>query len=383
MSRLYLALLLLVIVPAAHASVIPEPPEINARAHLLVDATSGRVLSEHLADEPMPPASLTKIMTSYVLSYELAQGTIKNSDLVDVSRRAWAKNFPGSSLMWIEVDTQVTVEDLHRGIVISSGNDASVAIAEHLAGSEQEFAEVMNKHAESLGMTGSHFVNSHGLPHEDQYMTARDLAILAKALITRFPEQYSIYSEKEFTYNNITQANRNKLLWRDDSVDGLKTGHTSDAGYCLVASGQRDDMRLISVVMGTPTLQSRTREAQKLLSYGFRYFDTHRIFQAGEAVTPARVWEGEEEQVALGIDEDLFLTIPKGKHDALEYDMLVDDELLAPIRTGQVYGRLAVKLDGKILAERSLVALGDIAQAGIFARLLDAAKRRLHGLLGD
>lgn len=364
------------------AAVIPEPPEINSRSHILLDLNSGRVLTEYQADEALPPASLTKLMTSYVLSYELAQGSVSESDLVDVSENAWAKKFPGSSLMWIEVGTKVRVDDLHRGIIISSGNDASVAIAEHLAGSQDAFAEVMNKHGETLGLVGSHFVNSHGLPDPNHYMTARDLAILAGAMITKFPEQYKIYSEKEYTYNNITQQNRNKLLWRDSSVDGLKTGHTREAGYCLVASAKRGDMRLVSVVMGTKNLEARSRETQKLFAYGFRYFESHKLYSAGDRVLDEKVWEGLATTVSLGVDEEITLTIPKGKHAAMNIDSVVDEVLIAPIEQGKRYGTVTVSLEGETLARVPLVALGSVEQAGFFARLIDSAKRRLQDLLG-
>ncbi|MEM8497309.1 MAG: D-alanyl-D-alanine carboxypeptidase family protein [Pseudomonadota bacterium] len=364
------------------AAVIPEPPEINSRSHILLDLNSGRVLTEYQADEALPPASLTKLMTSYVLSYELAQGSVYDSDLVDISEKAWAKKFPGSSLMWIEVGTKVRIDDLHRGIIISSGNDASVAIAEHLAGSQDAFAEVMNKHGETLGLSGSHFVNAHGLPDPNHYMTARDLAILAGAMINEFPAQYKIYSEKEYTYNNITQQNRNKLLWRDSSVDGLKTGHTREAGYCLVASAKRGDMRLVSVVMGTKNLEARSRETQKLFAYGFRYFESHKLYSSGDQVLDEKVWEGVETAVSLGVAEAITLTIPKGKHAAMTIDSVVDEVLIAPIEQGKRYGTVTISLEGETLASAPLVALGAVEQAGFFARLIDSAKRRLQGILG-
>lgn len=378
----FLFIFILLTATSSFAAVIPEPPDISARSHLLIDLGSGQVLSEYQADESLPPASLTKLMTSYVLSYELNQQSVAGSDLVDISENAWAKKFPGSSLMWIEVGTKVSVDDLHRGIIISSGNDASVAIAEHLAGSEEAFAEVMNKHAEELGMHGSHFVNAHGLPDSNHFMTARDLAILAGAMIQRFPEQYKIYSEKEFTYNNITQQNRNKLLWRDSTVDGLKTGHTNEAGYCLVASGKRDDMRLVSVVLGTKTIEARNREAQKLLAYGFRYFETHKVYSANENVVSVKLWEGESDSLSLGVSEDILLTIPKGKHAELELQQEIDTDLVAPVNQGDRYGQLNVKLDGEVLATSPLIALESVKQAGFFSRLGDIAKRKLQSIIG-
>ncbi|MEE2653061.1 MAG: D-alanyl-D-alanine carboxypeptidase family protein, partial [Pseudomonadota bacterium] len=315
---------------AAQQSLVPAPPAISASGYLLMDADSGEVLIEHNADERLPPASLTKLMTSYVLSYELEQGQVSNSDLVTISKNAWAQNpiFTGSSLMWIEVGKQVTLGDLHKGVVISSGNDASVAVAEYLAGSEDAFAGIMNQHAQMLGLENTHFVNSHGLPHPEHYTSARDLAILARAIID-FPNEYALYSEKEFVYNNIRQNNRNGLLWTDPSVDGLKTGHTNEAGYCLVTSAKREGMRLISVVMGASSERVRERETQKLLSYGFRYFETHHLYSAGTELTKAKVWKGSSADVALGVQDDVYLTIPRGKADDLDAQLIVNEVLTA------------------------------------------------------
>ena len=269
----------------AQPDLVPAPPSVAASAYFLMDANSGEVLIEHNADERIPPASLTKLMTSYVLSYELERGQVSNDDMVTISKNAWAQNpiFNGSSLMWIEVGKQVPLGELHKGVVISSGNDASVAVAEHIAGSEDAFASMMNQHAARLGMTNSHFVNSHGLPDPEHYMSARDLAILSKAIIA-YKNEYALYSEPDFVFNNIRQSNRNGLLWSDPTVDGLKTGHTTTAGYCLVTSAKREGMRLISVVMGTSSTPARERETQKLLSYGFRYFETHQLYAGGDRV---------------------------------------------------------------------------------------------------
>lgn len=356
---------------ATARSVIPSPPSLSAKAYLLIDADSGKVIVEHNADETLPPASLTKMLTSYVLSYELAEGNVKADDMVLVSKNAWAKNFPGSSLMWIEVGKRVSVKDLHRGVIISSGNDASVAVAEHIAGSEDAFADVMNQHAQLLGMNNSNFVNSHGLPHPDHYTTARDLTLLAKAIINDFPEDYKIYKEKEFTFNNIRQSNRNTLLWQDPSVDGLKTGHTEEAGYCLVASAKRQGMRLISVVMGTKNQTARKVDSQKLLSYGFRYFQTYQLYDAGAVLDNYRVWAGEKEQVALGLSKALALTIPKGKKDEVKAELRVDSVLKAPLAKGQEVGKVVFMLDGKVLKELPLQTMEAVAEAGLFARLWD------------
>lgn len=357
----------------AEQALIPAPPKIGASSYILMDANSGYVITQHNADEPLPPASLTKLMTSYVLSYELEQGHVNNDEMVTISRRAWAQNpvFAGSSLMWIEVGKQVSVGDLHKGIVISSGNDATVAIAEHLAGSEEAFADIMNQHAKRLGMVNSHFVNSHGLPHQDHQSSARDLALLSKAIL-QFPKEYALYSQKEFTYNNIRQTNRNRLLWSDPSVDGLKTGHTTKAGYCLVTSAKRDGMRLISVVMGADSESARERETQKLLSYGYRYFETHKLYENEQDLTQHKLWKGAQDHVTLGVADTVYLTIPRGTHDQLKAELVVDEVLEAPVERGQQYGRLVVELDGETLLTRPLIALESVEQGSLFDRLWDS-----------
>ena len=358
---------------AAAPAVIPAPPSIAASGYILIDADSGRVITEKNADEKLPPASLTKLMTSYVLSYELAEGNVANTDMVTISENAWAQNptFTGSSLMWIEVGKQVNLKDLHKGVVISSGNDASVAVAEHLAGSESAFADVMNQHAALLGMTGSNFVNAHGLPDAEHYMTARDLAILSKAIL-KYPEEYALYSQPDYTYNNITQTNRNRLLWKDDSVDGLKTGHTEEAGFCLVSSAKRNGMRLISVVMGARSQSAREIESQKLLSYGFRYFETHPLYSAGDALTATKIWAGASDSLSLGVERDIHLTIPRGKHKDIEAVMDLAEFIKAPVSAGNEYGELVIRLDGEELLREPLFALESIEQGGIFKRLWDA-----------
>lgn len=375
MKRFVLVILSLVVsvnMVFAQQSLVPAAPTIAASAYLLMDADSGEVLVEHNADQRIPPASLTKLMTSYVLSYELERGQVSNDDLVTISKNAWAQNpiFAGSSLMWIEVGKQVTLGDLHKGVVISSGNDASVAVAEYLAGSEDAFAGMMNQHAQMLGLENTHFVNSHGLPHSEHYTSARDLAKLAKAII-EFPDEYALYSEKEFLYNGIRQSNRNGLLWTDDSVDGLKTGHTSDAGYCLVTSAKRDGMRLISVVMGASSSGSRERETQKLLAYGFRYHETHHLYSAGSELIKAKVWKGANLDVPLGVRDDVYLTIPRGKSDKLDAQLNVDDVLIAPIAADQEYGELLVTLEGEEEIRIPLVALEAVEEGSIFKRLWD------------
>lgn len=358
---------------AAAPSVIPAPPQIAASGYILIDADSGRVITELNADEKLPPASLTKLMTSYVLSYELEEGNVANSDMVTISKNAWAQNpvFAGSSLMWIEVGKQVRLDDLHKGVVISSGNDATVAVAEHLAGSESAFADVMNQHAKILGMNDSHFVNSHGLPDSNHYMTARDLATLSKAIL-KYPDEYALYSEPDFTYNNIRQTNRNRLLWKDDSVDGLKTGYTKAAGYCLVASAKRNGMRLISVVMGAKSQSGREIESQKLLAYGFRYFETHQLYSAGDELSQSKVWAGESDSVKLGVERDIHLTIPRGKHKDIKAVVDLAGVIEAPVVAGVQYGELVINLDGEELLREPLLALNAVEPGGIFKRLWDA-----------
>jgi D-alanyl-D-alanine carboxypeptidase (penicillin-binding protein 5/6) len=366
----------------AAPSLIPAEPKLAAKSWVLMDADSGKVIAQHNADEPLPPASLTKMMTSYVVSYEEAQGNAHKDDMVKISKNAWASNpkYRGSSLMWIEVGKMVKLDDLHKGIIVSSGNDASVAVAEHLAGSEDGFAQVMNKHAELLGMRNSHFINAHGLPADGHYSTAYDMALLAQAIINDFPTDYEMYAKRDFTFNGIRTPNRNKLLWRDPSVDGLKTGHTREAGYCLVASAKRQDMRLIASVMGTRTEESRVQETQKLLSYGFRYFATETLYQAAEPLTTSKVWSGVSDSVELGLTNDLVLTLARGQSKNLTAVMEVDNVIKAPFESGQELGRLIISLDGEELANQPLVALQAVEESGFISRLWDSIMMFFIGL---
>jgi D-alanyl-D-alanine carboxypeptidase (penicillin-binding protein 5/6) len=369
----------------AAASFLPPPPQVAGSAYLLVDADSGHIIVEQNADQALAPASLTKLMTSYVLYHELAEGRVSEADQVLISREAWAQNpiFAGSSLMWIEAGKRVSLADLNRGLVISSGNDAAVAIAEHLAGSESAFANMMNSHARALGMTGTHFVNSHGLPAADHYTTARDLAVLSNALINRFPDDYALYKEHDFTYNNIRQYNRNSLLTQDPSVDGLKTGYTEDAGYCLVASAKRDGMRLISVVLGASSKRGRATETRKLLNYGFRFYETHDLYQPGQELSQAQVWKGLQKQVGLGIEEQIYLTIPRGRHEDLKAVIEVQETIVAPVEVGQSFGELSVSLDGQVVMVTRLVATSSVESSGFFARLWDSILMFLAQIFGD
>ena len=356
---------------AASPSLIPAAPSIAAKSYILMDAQSGDIIIEENADERLPPASLTKMMTAYIVEYELERGNINADDDVLVSVKAWKT---GGSKMFIKEGTRVPLQDLLRGIIIQSGNDASIAVAEHIAGSEDAFSDIMNQHAGLLGMTNTNFRNATGLPMTDHYSSAHDLALLAKAIIYDFPEQYPIYAEKYFKYNNIRQPNRNRLLWRDKSVDGLKTGHTEAAGYCLVASAVRDDMRLIAVVMGTKSEEARARETQKLLSYGFRYYDSAKLYSAGEKLLDSRVWGGVVDQLSLGIAEEVIVTIPKGQKENLEANVDMDATIKAPVNVGDELGRIKVTLNDKIIVNKPLVALEPVEEAGFFKRIWDMIK---------
>jgi D-alanyl-D-alanine carboxypeptidase (penicillin-binding protein 5/6) len=369
---------------SVQAAVIPAPPTLGATGYILIDADSGQILVEKNSHEKLPPASLTKMMTSYVLSAELTAGRVDKSDMVTISEAAWAQNptFNGSSLMWIEVGTEVKLADLHRGIIISSGNDASVAVAEYLANNEDEFANLMNKHAQLLGMKDTQFKNSHGLPAADQYSSAFDLALLAKAIIQNHPEDYKIYKEREFTYNQIRQPNRNRLLWRDPSVDGLKTGYTKEAGYCLVASAKKSGMRLISVVMGTKSTAARERDTQRLLAYGFRFYETHTLYAPGTELSSAKVWGGAKDRVKLGVSEAISLTIPRGRHQDIEAIMAIDSALKAPVLMGAEYGELSVTLDGEVLYTAPLVAQSGVEEGGLLKRLWHGIWLFFQGILG-
>ncbi|MEM6582252.1 MAG: D-alanyl-D-alanine carboxypeptidase family protein [Pseudomonadota bacterium] len=373
LKRFFAVCFVLFPVQAMAQGLVPSPPQIDAAAYILVDAQSGAVLAEHNPDMPLPPASLTKMMTAYVLAGEVEAGRINADDLVTVSENAWSQNpiFEGSSLMWIEPGLDVTVEDLERGIVISSGNDATVAIAEHIAGSEAVFTEMMNSQAQTLGMEGSYFTNSHGLPDPDQVVTARDLTILAAAMIRDFPEHYAMYKEPEFTYNDIRQYNRNSLLGEDPSVDGLKTGYTREAGYCLVASAERRGMRLISAVMGTSSAKARKNETRSLLNYGFRFFETKDVFGPMHELEAPRIWKGQEDTVPVGLIDETVLTLPRGKSKNLVTTVALEPDLIAPIAVGDPVGTVTLSISGQTVFEAPAVALATVEPGGFFSRLWD------------
>jgi D-alanyl-D-alanine carboxypeptidase (penicillin-binding protein 5/6) len=357
-------------VTVAAPAIIPRPPEINASSYILMDAATGHVIVEENADAALPPASLTKIMTAYIAAEEILQGNLSWQDMVHISEKAWRME---GSKMFVGVDTQVSVEDLMRGIIIQSGNDASVAIAEHIAGSEDAFADMMNQYAEVLGMTNSFFMNSSGLDTELYYnrVSARDLALLARATIRNHPDHYAMYAERDFTYNGIRQPNRNTLLFRDQNVDGMKTGWTEAAGFCLVASAARDGMRLITVVMGTESEDARAIETQKLLTYGFRYYETYKLYDANQQVSNVKVWSGQQNAVDLGIPEEVYITIPRGQAEAMSASMELDEVITAPLEQGQVMGTITVVLEDDLLYEGEVIALQSVERAGFIKRFID------------
>lgn len=360
------------------AVVIPPAPSVAASGFILMDYETGHIIADQNADMQLAPASLTKIMTVYVIGKEIQAGNISLNDEVKITENAWAKNFPDSSKMFIEVGTTVKVSDLLRGIIVQSGNDACVAMAEHIAGSESAFANMMNAHAASLGMTASHFTNSHGLHDADHYTTPRDMAILSRALIEETPNMYAIYSEKEFTYNGIKQYNRNSLLWdKSLNVDGIKTGHTSDAGYSLITSAYQGDMRLVSVVMGTESERARKEENKKLLRYGFRFYETVTPYQAGESFVAHRIYMGDRDTVDLGINQSTPITIPRGQVDNLKANFEIDRKLEAPLAKGEVVGKLYIQLDGEDVATYPLVTLHEVNEGGLFDRMMDFVSLKL------
>jgi D-alanyl-D-alanine carboxypeptidase (penicillin-binding protein 5/6) len=365
-----LAILFFFLSSVTYAAAMPTPaaPIIGAKSFLVIDSKTGHEIAALNADESLAPASLTKIMTTYVVFSALKQGQITLEEEVTVSEKAWRTE---GSRMFIEVGTRVTVQELLLGMIVQSGNDASVALAEHIAGSEGVFAEMMNQHAAKIGMHSSHFQNATGLPAADHRTTARDLATLSRALVEEFPEYYKWHSVKEYTYNDIKQSNRNSLLWRDDSVDGLKTGHTEAAGYCLVASAKRDDMRIISVVLGTSSTKARADGSQALINYGFRFFETRLLFKAGEEISNARIWKSANEYSRLGVLEDLYITVRRGSYDKLESKLDMPAIVIAPIAAGQPVAELSINLEGEELVKTPLRALDDNPAGSFWQRTKD------------
>ena len=366
--------LLVLLMPAVlwgAAKPIPNPPALDATSYYLVDFDSGRVLAEKNPDDRVEPASITKLMTAYLVDKAIADGDVMLDEMVTISEKAWRMK---GSKMFVEVGKQVSVSDLLKGLIIQSGNDASVALAEHLAGSESAFAGYMNHQAKLLGMENTNFVNATGWPDENHYSSARDIATLTRVLIDEFPESYSYYKEREYTFNEIRQFNRNRLLWRDDSVDGVKTGHTEAAGFCLVASAKRDDMRLISVVLGTGSDKARTQSSQSLLNYGFRYFETHTLYRADEVLKTAKIWYGDQEQISMGVGKDIFITIPRGRYRDLDASMEIDAEISAPVQRGQSLGQVNIKLDDEMILSEAIVAMQTVNEGSLIDRAMDSIK---------
>ncbi len=352
----------------------PAPPSLDARSWVLMDYVSGQILASKDPDERVEPASITKIMTDYVVSAEIANGKIHLDDPVFISEHAWKAGGAGTdgSTSFLKVNSRVPLKDLLYGMIIQSGNDAAIALAEHVAGSEATFAQLMNAYAKRLGMTGSHYSNASGYPAEDHYTTAHDVAILSRALIHDFPDDYAISAVKEFQWNGITQHNRNTLLWRDPSVDGIKTGHTAAAGYCLAASAKRGDQRMIAIVMGAKSEKTRATDAQAMLNYGFRFYETHKLYSASKPLTEPKLWKGDRDTLPVGLAEDLLVTVPRGQYDKLKASMNIPATLVAPFSKGQRIGSVVVTLDGKPVAERPLISLQAVPEGGFFSRAVDS-----------
>jgi D-alanyl-D-alanine carboxypeptidase (penicillin-binding protein 5/6) len=349
--------------------ITPTQPKLNAKAYLLVDVHSGKILAQQNSEKKLPPASLTKMMTLYVISKALHNEQIHLTDKVHISKSAWKT---GGSRMFVKAGQDVAIEDLLKGIIVDSGNDACVAMAEHLGGSEQGFADLMNQEAKQLGMTNSHFTDSTGLPRADLYTSAKDLAILARALVKDFPEYYHWYKQKWFTFNEIRQPNRNRLLWRDAAVDGMKTGYTDNAGYCLAASAKKNDMRLVSIVLGSPTDSARADDSERLLKYGFRFFETHRLYEANKPLAELPLYKGIDDTLSIGLQQDQYVTIPTGQYQYLSIKTEASKYLQAPIDKGQKVGDLVITFNGEALSTRPLYALKSVARAGLFSRAQDS-----------
>jgi serine-type D-Ala-D-Ala carboxypeptidase (penicillin-binding protein 5/6) len=357
--------------------IIPEAPQINAKAYALMDANSYKMIASNNADAHLSPASLTKLMTLYVVFDALKNGQIKLTDQVPISKKAWQT---GGSRMFVQVGDQVPVKDLIDGVIIQSGNDSAVALAEYIGGTEDSFTSIMNQEAARLGLTESHFTDCNGLPHPDHYSSARDMALLAAHIINDFPEYYPLFSQKEFTYNKITQHNRNGLLWRYEAADGLKTGHTDEAGFCLVGSAKKDGMRLVSVVMGAPSSSERVGDSVALFNYGFRFYKTYKLYTAAEPIAQARIWEGENKKVPAGILKTLYVTIPAGQYNKLAANAVLNNPIYAPVSKGQSLGKLAITLDNKPLIQTPIVALQDDPRGGFITRLSDKLSRSLQNM---
>ncbi len=378
-QRLVLLFSLLMAPAAWSAAIVPPPPELAAKSYVLMDAVSGTVLVNQQGDLRLPPASLTKLMTAYIATLEIKRGQLKETDLVTISEKAWRM---GGSKMFVKVGNQVSVNDLFHGIIIQSGNDASVALAERIAGEEDAFAALMNGQAKRLGMSNSHFMNATGWPAEGHFSTAHDMARLARAIIYEDPAHYAIYAQKEFLWNGIKQPNRNLLLWREDGVDGLKTGHTEEAGYCLVASAERGGQRLIAAVFGAESEAARAAETAKLLGYGFRFFETKAFHKKGEALADADVWKGAARTVKAGLTGDLAISVPRGEAATLTTQLVLNSSLIAPVKQGDVIGKIEIRQGDKVLSQAKVVALETVEEGGFFRRSWDSIRLFFRNLFG-
>ncbi|QBR84343.1 D-alanyl-D-alanine carboxypeptidase [Legionella israelensis] len=359
---------------------IPSPPSVNAKSYILIDVNSGKIIAEKNSDERLPPASLTKMMTLYVISSALQNQQISLKDTVRISKKAWKIT---GSRMFVKEGEQVTVENLLKGIIVDSGNDACVAMAEHLSGSEESFSDIMNQRAQLLGMENTHFTDSTGLPDPELYSTAKDLAILGRALITDFPQYYHWYKQKWFTYNGIRQPNRNRLLWRDKQIDGIKTGHTDKAGYCMVVSAKRDNMRLLAVVLGAPSESSRADDSERLINYGFRFYETHKLYNSQQPVTDLKLYKGIQNSISVGLKTDQYVTIPSGQYQRLHVQTKVPAYLQAPIKKGEKVGDLIIKFDENIIETKPIYALQSVPSGGFFKRIKDSISLTFKNWFGS
>jgi len=350
-------------------TITPGTPTIDAKGYILIDADSGKILAENNSNEHMAPASLTKLMALYIISSALKNGSVHSDDKVRISTKAWKTD---GSRMFVKAGDEVPLKDLLQGVIVASGNDATVALAEYIAGTEEAFTDMMNFQAKNLGMLNSHFVDSTGLPNPEQYSSPHDLAILAQAITKNFPEDYRLFSQKWFIYNGIRQPNRNRLLWRFQYADGLKTGHTTDAGFCLVSSAVNNNTRLISVIMGAPSDQVRTEDSIRLLTFGFRFFETHKLYKTNSPVIQARVWKGQLKETPLGLKDDLYITVPTGSYKHILAKIHLKNPIQAPITQGQTIGTLEITLGNQVLASRPLIALKANAPGGFWRRLSDS-----------
>jgi D-alanyl-D-alanine carboxypeptidase (penicillin-binding protein 5/6) len=367
--------------PAAVQVPVPPPPDVDATAWVLMDYATGQILASKNPDQRVVPASITKVVTDYVISAQIASGKIHLTDQVNISEHAWRAGGAGTdgSTSFLKLNSQVPLKDLLYGMIIQSGNDSAIALAEHTAGSEDTFASLMNAYAKQLGMMNSHFVNASGYPADNHYTTAHDVAILTRALIHDYPDDYAISAIKEFEWNGIKQGNRNTLLWRDPTVDGVKTGHTAEAGFCLDASAKRGDQRMIAIVMGASSEKARADSAMALLNYGFRFFETHKLYEAGKPLATPRLWKGEDDQLPLGVAEDVLVTVKTGDYDKLKATMDIPSTLIAPFKKGQQVGMLHVTEDGQPIEDVPLIAMNDAPQGGFFKRLWDSILLWFHG----